>query len=58
MKKLSAASRRIEIDGTLGTLRWEMERVSELILTEPRKGRRTISVVAPEHPSPVAATEH
>jgi predicted dehydrogenase len=41
---------RIEIDGTLGTLRWEMERASELILTEPRKGRRTISVVAPEHP--------
>lgn len=41
---------RIEIDGTLGTLRWEMERVSELIVTEPRKGRRTISVVAPEHP--------
>jgi predicted dehydrogenase len=41
---------RIEIDGTLGTLRWEMERVSELVLTEPRKGRRTIAVVAPEHP--------
>ena len=30
---------RIEVDGTLGTLRWEMERVSELHLTEPRKGR-------------------
>jgi predicted dehydrogenase len=41
---------RIEVDGTLGTLRWEMERVSELKLTEPRKGRRTISVVAPDHP--------
>jgi predicted dehydrogenase len=41
---------RLEIDGTLGTLRWEMERVSELFVTEPRKGRRTISVVAPEHP--------
>ena len=27
-----------------------MERVSELVITEPRKGRRTISVVAPEHP--------
>jgi predicted dehydrogenase len=40
---------RIEIDGTLGTLHWEMERVSELIVTEPRKGRRIISVVAPEH---------
>jgi predicted dehydrogenase len=41
---------RIEVDGTLGTLRWEMSRVSELHLTEPRKGQRTISVVAPEHP--------
>lgn len=41
---------RIEVDGTLGTLRWEMERLSELHLTEPGKGRRTISVVAPEHP--------
>ena len=41
---------RIEVDGTLGTLRWEMGRVSELHLTEPRKGRRIISVVAPDHP--------
>lgn len=41
---------RIEVDGTLGTLRWEMERVSELHVSEPRKGRRTLSVVAPEHP--------
>ena len=41
---------RIEVDGTLGTLRWEMSRVSELHLTEPRKGQRTISVVAPGHP--------
>ena len=41
---------RIEVDGTLGTLRWEMERVSELHLTEPGKGRRMISVVQPDHP--------
>lgn len=41
---------RIEIDGTLGTLRWDMERVSELHVSEPRKGRRTIAAVAPEHP--------
>jgi predicted dehydrogenase len=41
---------RIEVDGTLGTLRWEMDRVSELSLSEPRKGRRTIAVVAPDHP--------
>ena len=41
---------RIEVDGTRGTLRWEMSRVSELHLTEPKKGQRTITVVAPEHP--------
>lgn len=41
---------RIEIDGTLGTLRWEMERISELYVTEPRKGRRIVTAVAPEHP--------
>ena len=41
---------RIEVDGTKGTLRWEMSRVSELNLTEPRQGQRTITVVAPEHP--------
>jgi predicted dehydrogenase len=41
---------RIEVDGTLGTLRWEMNRVSELHLTKPRQGHITIPVVAPEHP--------
>lgn len=41
---------RIEVDGTLGTLRWEMERVSELHFTEPRKGTRLTKAVAPEHP--------
>jgi len=41
---------RIEVDGTRGTLRWEMDRVSELHLTEPRKGTRTISAVGPGHP--------
>ena len=41
---------RIEVDGTLGSIRWEMERVSELYLTEPGKGRRIISVVQPDHP--------
>jgi predicted dehydrogenase len=41
---------RIEVDGTLGTLRWDMERVSELHFTEPRKGTRLIKAVAPEHP--------
>jgi predicted dehydrogenase len=41
---------RIEVDGTLGTLRWEMTRLSELHLTKPRQGHTTIPVVAPDHP--------
>jgi predicted dehydrogenase len=41
---------RIEVDGTLGTLRWELARVAELQIAEPRKGVRTINVVAPDHP--------
>jgi predicted dehydrogenase len=43
-------SGRIEIDGTLGTLRWEMARIAELQIAEPRRGVRTLSVVAPDHP--------
>jgi predicted dehydrogenase len=45
-----ALSGRIEVDGTKGTLSWDMERVSELWLTEPRKGPRRVMVVAPDHP--------
>ncbi|MEZ5666087.1 MAG: Gfo/Idh/MocA family oxidoreductase [Alphaproteobacteria bacterium] len=45
-----ALTGRIEADGTKGTLRWDMERVSELTLTEPRKGSRLIKAVLPEHP--------
>jgi predicted dehydrogenase len=41
---------RIEVDGTKGTLRWEMERLSELNFSEPGKGTRRIMVVAPAHP--------
>lgn len=41
---------RIEADGTKGTLRWEMERVSELMLTELGKGTRIVKAVLPEHP--------
>jgi predicted dehydrogenase len=41
---------RIEVDGTLGTLRWEMARISELYLTKPRQGHTTIPVVAHNHP--------
>lgn len=41
---------RIEVDGTLGTLRWEMSRISELCLTKPRGGHTTIPVVASDHP--------
>ena len=41
---------RIEVDGTKGTLRWEMERLSELHLSEPARGTRRIMTVAPDHP--------
>jgi predicted dehydrogenase len=41
---------RIEVDGTKGTLRWEMERLSELHLSEPGRGMRRIMTVAPSHP--------
>jgi predicted dehydrogenase len=41
---------RIEVDGTLGTLRWDLARVAELQIAEPRRGVRTINVVAPDHP--------
>ena len=41
---------RIEVDGTNGTLRWEMERLSELYLSEPGRGTRRTMTVAPDHP--------
>jgi predicted dehydrogenase len=41
---------RIEVDGTKGTLRWEMERLSELYLSEPARGTRRIITAAPDHP--------
>jgi predicted dehydrogenase len=41
---------RIEVDGTKGTLRWEMERQSELYLSEAGRGTRRIMTVAPGHP--------
>jgi predicted dehydrogenase len=41
---------RIEVDGTKGTLRWEMERLSELYFSEPGRGTRRIMCVAQNHP--------
>jgi len=41
---------RIEIDGTKGSLYFELERLNELRITEPRQGTRTVMVVAPDHP--------
>jgi predicted dehydrogenase len=41
---------RIEVDGTRGTLRWEMDRASELNFSEPGRGARRIMAVAPAHP--------
>ncbi len=45
-----ALTGRIEVDGTKGTLSFSMERLNELVLTEPRKGPRIISTAAQEHP--------
>lgn len=41
---------RIEIDGTKGSLAFSMERLNELVFTEPRRGPRTIFVTGPAHP--------
>ncbi|WP_158805716.1 Gfo/Idh/MocA family protein [Acidisoma sp. L85] len=45
-----ALTGRIEIDGTKGTLAFSMERMNELVFTEPNKGPRTIMVTANTHP--------
>jgi predicted dehydrogenase len=41
---------RIEVDGTKGSIRFEMERLNELSLRWPGAGARTIMAVAPTHP--------
>jgi len=41
---------RIEVDGSQGSLKWNMERVSELYLTQPGTGKRLITVTRPEDP--------
>jgi predicted dehydrogenase len=45
-----ALTGRIEIDGTKGTLAFSMERMNELVFTEPRQGPRTVSVTNSLHP--------
>jgi predicted dehydrogenase len=41
---------RIEIDGTLGSISWEMERLNELVIREPGRGPRVQMATRPGHP--------
>ena len=45
-----ALSGRIEVDGTKGSIHFEVERLNELTLRWPGAGPRTIMAVAPTHP--------
>ena len=46
-----ALTGRIEVDGTRGTLAWCMERLNELLVSEPGKGTRTVLATRPGHPN-------
>lgn len=46
-----ALTGRIEVDGTKGTLAWNMERLNELVISEPGKGPRTLLATKPGHPN-------
>ena len=41
---------RVEVDGTKGTISFDMERLNELTITEKNKGPRRISVTSNNHP--------
>ncbi len=41
---------RIEVDGTKGSIWFEMERLNELRIKEPGKGARTVTILAPDEP--------
>lgn len=41
---------RIEVDGTRGSISWNMERLNELVIREPGKGPRVQMVTQPGHP--------
>lgn len=43
-------SGRIEIDGTCGSISWDMERLNELVVREPGRGPRVQPVTRPGHP--------
>ena len=45
-----ALTGRIEVDGTKGSLRFDMERLNELELREPGRGPRTVYVATGAHP--------
>lgn len=40
----------IEVDGTKGSIAFDMERLNELVILEPGRGRRTQMVTGAEHP--------
>ena len=46
-----ALTGRVEVDGTRGTLAWCMERLNELVVSEPGKGPRTVLATRPGHPN-------
>jgi len=41
---------RFEVDGTKGSISWEMERLNEIVIREPGKGPRVMPVLRPGHP--------
>ena len=45
-----ALTGKIEVDGTRGSLEFDMERLNELVISKDRGGRRTILVTGPGHP--------
>lgn len=41
---------RFEVDGTKGSIAWQMERLNELVIREPAKGPRVLPILRPGHP--------
>jgi predicted dehydrogenase len=41
---------RFEVDGTKGSIAWQMERLNELVIREPGKGPRVLPVLRPADP--------
>jgi predicted dehydrogenase len=45
-----ALTGKIEVDGTRGSLEFDMERLNELVVSKDRGGRKTFLVTGPDHP--------